>query len=59
MRSFTLRWLIPFTLIMLLLAACSDSADEDAATTVATTTTTTPVSTIPTVEVTAQVQLRR
>ena len=42
MQPFTLRWLIPFTLIVLLLPACSDPADEGAATT------------IPTVEVTAQ-----
>ena len=28
MRSFTLRWLIPFTLVVLLLAACGDTADD-------------------------------
>ncbi len=56
MQPFTLRWLIPITLIMLLLPACSDSADDGAATTVPTTTTATPetTTTTPTVEVTAQ-----
>ena len=54
MQPFALRWLIPFTLIMLLLPACSDSADEDAATTVPTTTTAAPETTTPAVDVTAQ-----
>jgi hypothetical protein len=30
MQPFTLRWLIPFTLVVLLLAACSDSDDTGA-----------------------------
>jgi hypothetical protein len=29
MQPFTLRWLIPFTLVVLLLAACGDTADAD------------------------------
>ena len=33
MRRFNLRWLIPFTLVVLLLAACGDTADEPADTT--------------------------
>ena len=39
MRPSSLRWLIPFALVVLLLAACSDSDDEAGATTVAPTTT--------------------
>jgi hypothetical protein len=54
MQPFTLRALIPFTLVVLLLPACSDSTDDGAATTVATTATVAPETTIPTVEVTAQ-----
>jgi len=49
MQPFTLRWLIPFTLVVLLLPACSDTADDSAdttlapvATTVETTSTTLP-----------------
>jgi hypothetical protein len=50
MRPFSLRWLIPFTLVVLLLAACSDSGDEAAdailaPTTTAAATTTTPAPT--------------
>ena len=33
MQPYTLRWLIPFTLVVLLLAACGDSADDSADTT--------------------------
>ena len=54
MRSFTLRWLIPLTLVVLLLPACGDSADEGTATTVPTTTTAAPETTITTVEVTGE-----
>jgi lysophospholipase L1-like esterase len=39
MRPFSLPWLIPFSLIVLLLASCSDSGDEAADTTFAPTTT--------------------
>jgi hypothetical protein len=39
MQPFTLRWLIPFTLIMLLLAACGDTDDAAADTTLAAATT--------------------
>lgn len=39
MRPFTLRFLIPFTLVMLLLAACGESADDAADTTIASATT--------------------
>ena len=52
MRTRSSRWLIPFTLVVLLLAACGDTADDGAdttlapvTTTVATATTTTPVPT--------------
>jgi hypothetical protein len=50
MRPFSLRRLIPFTLVVLLLAACSDSGDEAAdailaPTTTAAATTTTPAPT--------------
>ena len=45
MQPFTLRWLIPFTLVVLLLAACGDTADDGADTTLARTTTTTAVNT--------------
>ena len=40
MRPFNLRFLIPFTLVVLLLAACGDTADDTADTTLASTTTT-------------------
>lgn len=40
MQPFTLRWLIPFTLVVLLLAACGDTVDDTAETTAAPTTTT-------------------
>ncbi len=40
MQPFTLRWLIPFTLVVMLLAACGDTADDSADTTLAATTTT-------------------
>ena len=40
MQPFTLRFLIPFTLVVLLLAACGESADDAADTTIAPTTTT-------------------
>ncbi len=40
MRPLSLRWLIPFTLVVLLLAACSDSSGEATDTTLAPTTTT-------------------
>ena len=39
MRPLSLRWLIPFTLVVLLLPACSDTADDSADTTLASTTT--------------------
>ena len=41
MRSRSLRWLVPVSLVVLLLPACSDSGDEAADTTLAPTTTTT------------------
>ena len=40
MRPFTLRWLIPFALVVLLLPGCGDSSDEATDTTLAPTTTT-------------------
>jgi len=40
MQPFTLRFLIPFTLVVLLLASCGDTADDTADTTLAPTTTT-------------------
>lgn len=60
MQPFTLRWLIPFTLVVSLLAACGDTADDDADTTFASTTTaaettTTTVAT-PTTETAASVE---
>ncbi len=45
MQPFTLRWLVPFTLVVLLLAACGDSADDAADTTLAPTTTAPPTTT--------------
>jgi hypothetical protein len=41
MRPFSLRWLIPFALVVLLLPSCSDTADDSADTTLAPATTTT------------------
>jgi len=43
MQTFTLRWLIPLVLVVLLLPACSDSADDGAAATLPTTKTVTAV----------------
>jgi hypothetical protein len=40
LRPFSLRWLVPFALVVLLVPACSDSTDEAADTTLAPTTTT-------------------
>jgi lysophospholipase L1-like esterase len=48
MRPFSLRWLIPFVLVVLLLPACSDTADDSADTTLAPTTTTTTTTAAPT-----------
>ena len=52
MQPFTLRWLIPFSLVVLLLPACGDTADDSGDTTLAppttaptTTTTSAPMST--------------
>jgi hypothetical protein len=61
MRPLSVRWLIPFALVVLLVPACSDSADEAADTTLApttteattTTTTTTAAPTTTTVDTTA------
>ncbi len=44
MRPFSLRWLILFTLVVLLLPSCGDTADDSADTTLAATTTTTVAS---------------
>ena len=41
MRSRSLRWLVPVSLVVLLLPACGDTADEAVDTTVAAATTTT------------------
>jgi hypothetical protein len=46
MQPFTLRWLIPFTLVVLLLAGCGDTADDSADTTLAPATTTAATTTI-------------
>jgi hypothetical protein len=45
MRPFTVRWLVPLTLVVLLLPACSDSGDEAANATLAPTTTAAAVTT--------------
>lgn len=56
MQPFTLRWLIPFTLVVLLLAACGDTADDSADSTLAPTTTTTTTTTEPTATTTTTTQ---
>ena len=52
MQPFTFRWLILFTLVVLLLAACGDTADDSADTTVAPTTEPTTTATEPTMTTT-------
>jgi acetyl esterase/lipase len=59
MWSFSLRWLIPFSLVVLLLAACSDDAEDSSGTTLASTTTaseTTTTTAAPTTTTTVALQ---